>query len=88
LSPRGSVNRREYSRAEGVDGDFYRGWLADERALAAESVRCYSCQAKTVLRWLPEPLDDALAQLDPPTVTTFIVEQSAVAGSVRSAKAL
>jgi site-specific recombinase XerD len=66
----------------------YRGWLADERALAAESVRCYCCQARTFLRWLPEPLDEALAHLDAPTVTTFIVEQSAVAGSVWSAKAL
>jgi site-specific recombinase XerD len=66
----------------------YRGWLADERALAAESVRCYSCQAKTFLRWLPEPLDETLAHLDAPTVTTIIVEQSAVASSVWSAKAL
>jgi site-specific recombinase XerD len=37
---------------------------------------------------LPEPLDEALAHLDAPTVTTFIVEQSAVAGSVWSATAL
>jgi site-specific recombinase XerD len=64
----------------------YRGWLADERALAAESVRCYCNQAKTFLRWLPEPLDETLARLDAATVTTFIVERSAAAGW--SAKAL
>jgi integrase/recombinase XerD len=66
----------------------YRGWLDKERGLAAESIRCYASQAKTFLSWLPEPLDEALAHLDAPTVTTFIVEQSTVAGSVWSAKAL
>jgi hypothetical protein len=51
-------------------------------------VRCYySCQAKTVLRCLPGPLDEAV-DLDVPAVTTLIVEQGAVAGGVWSAKAL
>ena len=88
MSPRGLSTAGSIPGQRVLTGTFILAGRRDERALAAESVRCYSCQAKTVLKWLPEPLDEALAHLDPPTVTTFIVEQSAVADSVRSARAL
>jgi hypothetical protein len=38
-----------------VVADF-RVWLAQERGLSPETVRCYGNQAGTFLRWLPEPL--------------------------------
>lgn len=66
----------------------YRAWLIGERGLAAESVRCYCCQAKKFLAWLPSPLADSLARLDAGTVTRFVVYQSAGADSVWSAKTL
>ncbi len=65
----------------------YRAYLVGERSLAAESVRCYTAQARTVLTQLPAPLDVALARLDAATVTALVVRASATAGSVWSAKA-
>jgi site-specific recombinase XerD len=54
-------------------GEF-RGWLAGERGLAAESVRCYGNHAHTFLAWLGDPLDQVLAGLEAGTVTSFMVE--------------
>ncbi|MFF7634327.1 tyrosine-type recombinase/integrase [Kitasatospora sp. NPDC008050] len=66
----------------------YRAYLAGERGLAAESVRCHALQARKLLEWLPEPLDEELAALDAARVTAFMVEQCTRAASVWSAKAL
>jgi site-specific recombinase XerD len=68
--------------------DRFRGWLVGERGLAAESVRCYCCQAKKFLAWLPDPLEESLARLDAGMVTAFVVEQTSAAGSVWSAKTM
>ena len=65
----------------------YRASLRGERNLAAESVRCYCSQAKTFLAWLPVPLEEALARLNAAQVTSFVVQHSAEATSVWSAKA-
>lgn len=54
-------------------GEF-RGWLAGERGLAAETVRCYGNHAHTFLAWLGDPLEQVLAGLQAGTVTTFMVE--------------
>ena len=54
-------------------GEF-RGWLAGERGLAAESVRCYGNHAHKFLAWLGDPLDQVLAGLEAGTVTSFMVE--------------
>jgi integrase/recombinase XerD len=56
-----------------VVGEF-REWLAGERGLAAETVRCYGNHAHTFLAWLGDPLDQVLADLEAGTVTTFMVE--------------
>ena len=66
----------------------YRAYLVGERGLAAESVRCYLSQARTVLAQFPVPLDVALARLGAATVTALVLRSSATAGSVWSAKAL
>lgn len=52
----------------------FREWLAEERSLAAETVRCYGNHAYTFLAWLGEPLDQVLASLEAGTVTSFMVE--------------
>jgi integrase/recombinase XerD len=57
----------------GLVGEF-REWLARERGLAAETVRCYGNHAHTFLAWLGDPLDQVLAGLQAGTVTTFTVE--------------
>ena len=54
-------------------GEF-RGWLAGERGLAAETVRCYGNHAHTFLAWLGDPLEQVLAGLEAGTVTSFMVE--------------
>lgn len=51
----------------------FRGWLASERGLAAETVRCYGNHAHTFLVWLGEPLEQVLADLEAGTVTAFMV---------------
>jgi integrase/recombinase XerD len=51
----------------------FRGWLAGERGLSAETVRCYGTQARTFLTHLPRPLDRALRQLDAGQVTSFVL---------------
>jgi integrase/recombinase XerD len=56
-----------------VVGEF-REWLAGERSLAAETVRCYGNHAQTFLGWLGEPLEQVLAGLEAGTVTCFMVE--------------
>ena len=53
-------------------GEF-REWLAGERGLAAETVRCYGNHAHTFLVWLGDPLDQVLAGLEAGTVTSFMV---------------
>lgn len=66
----------------------YGAYLRGERGLAAESVRCYCCQARKFLAALPDPLGDSLARLDAVQVTAFMVRHTADAESVWSAKAL
>ncbi|TAK36006.1 MAG: integrase [Chloroflexota bacterium] len=66
----------------------YRAYLVGERGLAAESVRCYSGQARKILALLPDPLDETLARLDATAVTAFVVRHSTAAGSIWSAKAM
>lgn len=51
----------------------FGGWLATERGLAAESVRCYVTQARPFLAWLGEPLDAALEGLTAGQVTLFML---------------
>jgi site-specific recombinase XerD len=62
-------------------------WLTSERGLAGETVRCYRSQAKTFLTALAEPVDETLAGLDAAAVTGFVLDHSAAAASVWSAKA-
>jgi site-specific recombinase XerC len=52
----------------------YRVWLALERGLASETVRCYGSRAGTFLRWLPEPLESSLPRLDSGRVTSFVLD--------------
>jgi integrase/recombinase XerD len=66
----------------------YRIWLAGERGLAAESVRCYLVQGGKFLADLPEPLDASLARLDAAAVVSFVMRQARGCGSVWSAKTL
>jgi site-specific recombinase XerD len=66
----------------------YRQYLAGERGLAPESVRCYLSQAGEFLAALPGPLDESLRRLDPAAVIGFVCGHAARAGSVQSAKAL
>lgn len=61
-------------------------WLAGERGLAGETVRCYRGQARVFLNGLPEPVEGALAGLDAAAVTGFVLEQSAAAVSTWSVK--
>jgi len=42
----------------------FRSWLAAERGLSRETVRCYSNQAGTFLASLPDPVESAVRQLD------------------------
>ncbi len=65
----------------------YCAWLVGERGLAAESVRCYTNQAKTFLAQLGDQLGASLARLDAAAVTAFMVDACSAADSVWSAKA-
>ncbi|MGH8898362.1 MAG: tyrosine-type recombinase/integrase [Egibacteraceae bacterium] len=51
----------------------FGAWLAAERGLAAESIRCYVNQARPFLASLPQPLDVALESLDAGRVTSFML---------------
>ena len=51
----------------------FRSWLAVERGLSRETVRCYNNQAGTFLASLPEPVESAVRQLDSGQVTSFMV---------------
>ena len=51
----------------------FRSWLAAERGLSRETVRCYSNQAGTFLASLPDPVDSAVRQLDSGQATSFMV---------------
>ena len=51
----------------------FRSWLAAERGLSRETVRCYSNQAGTFLASLPDPVESAVRQLDSGQVTSFMV---------------
>src|SRR5262249_49752168 len=51
----------------------FRSWLAAERGLSGETVRCYSNQAGTFLASLPDPVESAVRQLDSGQVTSFMV---------------
>ena len=66
----------------------YRDYLAGERGLAAESVRCYLVQGRKLLDELGEPLEERLRQLDAAVVTSFIMRQSRRCESTWSAKTL
>lgn len=66
----------------------YRDYLAGERGLAAESVRCYLVQGRKLLDGLGEPIGEGLRQLDAAAVTSFIMRQSLKCTSTWSAKAL
>ncbi|WP_324199160.1 site-specific integrase [Nocardia amamiensis] len=52
----------------------FRSWLAGERGLSRETVRCYGTQAGIFLGWLPCPVDIAVRQLDSGQVTGFMVD--------------
>ncbi len=66
----------------------YRDYLAGERGLAAETVRCYLVQGRKLVDGLGEPLEESLRQLDAATVTSFIMRQARQATSTWSAKTL
>ena len=66
----------------------YRDYLAGERGLAAESVRCYLLQGRKLLDELGEPVQESLRQLDAAAVTSFIMRQSRQCQSTWSAKTL
>jgi len=66
----------------------YRDYLAGERGLAAESVRCYLVQGRKLLDELGEPLKESLRQMDAAAVTSFIMRQSRQCKSTWSAKTL
>jgi len=66
----------------------YRDYLAGERGLAAESVRCYLVQGRKLLDELGEPLEESLRKLDAAAVTSFIMRQSRQCKSTWSAKTL
>ncbi|WP_020496910.1 tyrosine-type recombinase/integrase [Sciscionella marina] len=51
----------------------FRSWLAVDRGLSPETARCYGTQAGKFLAGLPEPVDDAVRQLDSRRITTFMV---------------
>jgi len=51
----------------------FRWWLAAERGLSRETVRCYNNQAGTFLASLPDPVESAVRQLDSGQVTSFMV---------------
>ena len=68
----GADSMADAAPVEVVLGEF-GAWLIAERALAAESVRCYVTQARPVLVGLPEPLEAALAGLDAGQVTSFML---------------
>ncbi|WP_433722436.1 site-specific integrase [Nocardia sp. CA-129566] len=52
----------------------FRSWLAVDRGLSRESVRCYGTQAGKFLAGLPGPVDAAVRQLDSGRITTFMVD--------------
>lgn len=52
----------------------FRAWLAGERGLSRETVRCYGIQAGIFLAWLPDPVDAVVRQLDSGQVTAFMVD--------------
>src|SRR5438552_7673947 len=52
----------------------FRLWLAGERGLSSETVRCYGTQASIFLAWLPDPVDVAVRQLDAGQITAFMVD--------------
>jgi integrase/recombinase XerD len=52
----------------------FRAWLAGERGLSRETVRCYCGQASIFLVWLPGPVDVVVRQLDSGQVTAFMVD--------------
>jgi integrase/recombinase XerD len=66
----------------------YRNYLAGERGLAAESVRCYLVQGRKLVDELGEPLEESLRQLDAAAVTSFIMRRSRQCTSTWSAKIL
>lgn len=53
----------------------FRAWLAGERGLSRETVRCYGIQAGIFLTWLSDrdPVDVVVRQLHPGQVTAFMV---------------
>ena len=51
----------------------FGAWLAGERGLSRETVRCYSIQAGAFLASLPDRVESAVRQLDSGQVTSFMV---------------
>jgi hypothetical protein len=66
----------------------YRDYLAGERGLSAESVRCYLVQGRKLLDELGEPLEESIRRLDAAAVTSFVMRQSRQCASTWSAKTL
>ncbi|HEX7269513.1 MAG TPA: tyrosine-type recombinase/integrase [Streptosporangiaceae bacterium] len=52
----------------------FRAFLAGERGLAGETVRCYGNHAGAFLNWLPQPVDATLAGLSAGQVTGYVIE--------------
>jgi integrase/recombinase XerD len=59
-----------------ADAVVARFWvfLAGERGLAAETVRCYGNHARAFLVWLPQPVERSLAGLSAGQVTGYVIE--------------
>jgi integrase/recombinase XerD len=76
------------SSAAGLLLAQYRDYLAGERGLAAETVRCYLVQGRKLLEELGEPLDTRLRQLDAAAVTSFVMRRARQCTSTWSAKTL
>ncbi len=52
----------------------FQVWLTQERGLSTATVSCYARHASMFLRWLPEPLDSVVRELDSRQVRVFVME--------------
>jgi len=52
----------------------FGSWLAGERGLSRETVRCYGSQASIFLASLPDPVDAAVRELDSGRIIAFMVD--------------
>jgi integrase/recombinase XerD len=83
----GDAGRRPAVVTVDVVVEQFRGFLRDERALAAETVRCYGNHARAFLVWLPQPVGVSLAGLSAGQVTGYVIEHCRGRNS-ESAKAM